>query len=100
MSSINDDIFDRSIDHSAMTRLAENGIQSDVQRIIRRHKDRLRKGLSVKGTNVTSKAYVSPLGSLMTYTTHTLVNMSEYHRLYKTMKKRGRMARLASGARE
>jgi len=56
MSSINDDIFDRSIDHSAMTRLAENGIQSDVQRIIRRHKDRLRKGLSVKGTNVTSKA--------------------------------------------
>jgi len=40
-----------------------------------------------KKTNVTSKAYVSPLGSLMTYTTHTLVNMSEYSLLYKSMKR-------------
>ena len=40
-----------------------------------------------KRTNVMSKVHVSPLGSPMTYTTHTLVNISEYALLYKSMKR-------------
>jgi len=43
MSSINDDLYDRTIDHNAMTRLYEEGVQTNTKRIIRRHRKRLSK---------------------------------------------------------
>jgi len=46
MSSINDDLYDLSIGHASMVRGFENSMQTDVKRIIARHKNRLRKGLA------------------------------------------------------
>ena len=47
--SVNDDIYDRTIDHVAMTRLFEENVQTDTKRVIRRHRSRLRKLLGANG---------------------------------------------------
>ena len=41
MATVNDSIYDRQIDHAAMTRLFEENFQTDTKRIIRRHRTRL-----------------------------------------------------------
>jgi SPP1 gp7 family putative phage head morphogenesis protein len=41
--SINDDIYDRQIDHTAMTRMFEDRIQTDTKRTVRKHRTRLQK---------------------------------------------------------
>lgn len=46
--SINEEIYDRQIDHTAMTRMFEDRVQVDTKRVIRRHRDRLVKLLSKK----------------------------------------------------
>jgi len=40
--TVNTDLYDRQIDHAAMTRLFEENVQTDTKRIIRRHRKRLR----------------------------------------------------------
>jgi SPP1 gp7 family putative phage head morphogenesis protein len=39
--NVNDSLYDRTIDHVAMTRLFEENVQTDTKRIIRRHRNRL-----------------------------------------------------------
>jgi len=43
MASVNDNLYDRTIDHVAMTRVFEETVQTDTKRIIRRHRKRLQK---------------------------------------------------------
>jgi SPP1 gp7 family putative phage head morphogenesis protein len=54
--SINDDIYDRQVDHTAMTRMYEDRVQTDTKRTIRKHRTRLTKLLEgkdlTKGTAV------------------------------------------------
>ena len=44
VEGINTKIFDRAIDNAAMSRLFENEVRVETDRIIRRHKKRLTKG--------------------------------------------------------
>ena len=39
--SVNDDIYDRVVDNAAMSRLFENEVNVEANRIVSRHKDRL-----------------------------------------------------------
>ena len=41
--NVNDSLYDRTIDHVAMTRLFEENVQTDTKRVIRRHRHRLNK---------------------------------------------------------
>jgi hypothetical protein len=43
MSGINQDIFDRQVDHAAMSRSFEDKVQIDTKRTIRKHRSRLTK---------------------------------------------------------
>lgn len=54
MPSVNDKLYDRTIDHAAMTRMFEENVQTDTKRIIRRHRTRLNKTLAANGTVGTS----------------------------------------------
>ena len=63
MPSVNNKLYDRTIDHAAMTRLHEEKIQTTTKRIIRKHRTRLEKGLasagSINGTR-TLKEIINP----------------------------------------
>jgi len=43
MTSVNEGIYDRQIDHAAMSRLFEENLQTDTKRVIRRHRKNLEK---------------------------------------------------------
>jgi len=47
--SINEELYDRIVDHAAMVRLFEENAQTDVKRIIRRHRERLTSALKNAG---------------------------------------------------
>jgi SPP1 gp7 family putative phage head morphogenesis protein len=51
--SINNEIYDRAIDHAGMSRFVEESIQTDANRVVRRHESRLRK--IFRGKNPFSK---------------------------------------------
>lgn len=48
--SINNDLYDRVIDHTAMTRMFEGTAQTDTKRIMRKHRSRLSKLMGRKDT--------------------------------------------------
>ena len=50
MSSVNNDIYDRTVDHAAMVRSYEENVQTDTKRIVRRHRTKLQKALAADGT--------------------------------------------------
>ena len=52
--SVNDDLYNRSIDHAGMSRLTEETVQTDANRIVRNHIKRVKKGLF--GRNPTAKS--------------------------------------------
>ena len=52
--SVNDDIFDRAVDNAAMSRLFENEVGVETNRIVKRHSDRL--GKAVRKTNFSNPA--------------------------------------------
>jgi len=62
MPSVNDNLYDRTIDHAAMTRMFEENVQTDTKRIIRRHRTRLGKTLAANGPVGTStlKTVIKP----------------------------------------
>lgn len=47
--SVNQDLYDRTIDHVAMTRKFEENLQTDAKRVTRRHRSKLRKLLERAG---------------------------------------------------
>ena len=55
--SVNQDIYDRQIDHAAMVRLFEENAQTDTKRIIRKHKQKLRKLLATLGPVNRTRTY-------------------------------------------
>jgi SPP1 gp7 family putative phage head morphogenesis protein len=54
---INDDLYDRTIDHAAMTRLYEDNLQIGTKRIVRKHRKRLLKDLKKAGTVDRTQTY-------------------------------------------
>ena len=60
-TGVNDEIYDRLVDNAAMSRLYENEINVETNRIVNRHKDRLYK-VAKKSNSVNCFIFSTKIG--------------------------------------